>query len=227
MSDHGEIQKRRTSFISQDIQLLWRLVQEHIDLLENKTGRGSHEKRHEVSSRRETFPGSRFTFWCRLIPQPVQLQAWESIVREYNRKQVGGIKTSTQLRDKYKNEKKLKKNQLLENGIETNPFSVKFMDIKVDENEEFQDVLIDESDYTQTPDRVESPEPEQEPPSKRLRISSIQDEINESRAEGLRLDNKYKQLMIEKIQLEKKFLMEKSLLEKIKLELEIQKLREA
>jgi hypothetical protein len=80
--------------------------------------------------------------------------------------------------------------------------------------------LIDESDNTQTPDRVESSE--QEPPRKKLRISRIQSELDESKAEGLRLDNKYKQLMIEKIQLEKKFLIERNQLEKSKLELKME-----
>lgn len=126
----------------------------------------------------------------------------------------------TQLKDKFRNEKKAKKKRLLQNPGRTRELNIE--DIKVDEDEELQDEWFDERNNSKTPERFSSPSP----------LNPVNDGFptpkygtSDAREEGIRLDNKYKQLMIEKIQLEKKFLIEKSQLEKIKLELEIQKLR--
>jgi hypothetical protein len=128
----------------------------------------------------------------------------------------------TQLRDKFRNEKKAKKKRMLQNLDRVHEVSIE--DIKVDEDEELQDEWFDESNNSKTPERFSSPSP-LHPPNDGFAIAAPGSRINDAREEGIRLDNKYKQLMIEKIQLEKKFLIEKSQLEKIKLELEIQKLR--
>lgn len=153
------------------------------------------------------------------------------ILKDFNARQIGGIKTMRNLQYKYKNEKKFAKqrtttnkneNQNTEESIQLRgQESVNSQWIKIDESEDFQDSMFDENVPLKRP-------ASQSPLSfsfNRTKIQNDTEGLNELKEEGLKLDNEYKQLLIEKIQLEKKVLFQKSQLEKVKLELEIKKLK--
>ena len=132
------------------------------------------------------------------------------------------------LQYKYKNEKKFAKqrssmnksvNQNTDEPIQSkDQESVNSQWIKIDD---VQDSMFDENVPAKRP-------ASQSPVSSSFnRIKSYNDNegLYELKEEGLKLDNEYKQLLIEKLQLEKKVLFQKSQLEKVKLELEIKKLK--
>lgn len=153
------------------------------------------------------------------------------ILKDFNARQIGGFKTMRNLQYKYKNEKKFAKQRTSTNFNENQnndgpdqlrgQESVNSQWIKIDESEDFQDSMFDENVPSKRP-------ASQSPLSFSYNNTTIQNDIdglNELKAEGIKLDNEYKQLLIEKIQLEKKVLFQKSQLEKVKLELEIKKLK--
>jgi hypothetical protein len=93
------------------------------------------------------------------------------------------------------------KTYALENAQENLIQSVNFEDIKLEPEEDFQDDYFDE---TKEPEEEEE---EEEPDIKRIKL-----EMYRTKAEGLKLDNKYKCLTIENAQLQQ---------QKLKLEIKI------
>ena len=144
-----------------------------------------------------------------------------------NARQIGGIKTMKSLQHKYKNEKKFAKQRT--STIENTDEQIQLAEqeransqwIKIDTSEDFQDNMFDEN----LPLKRSASQSPLSFPFNRPRIQNGNEGLKELKEEGLKLDIEYKKLLIEKIQLEKKVLFQKSQLEKVKLELEIKKLK--
>lgn len=168
-----------------------------------------------------------------------------NVHNEFNSSQTGGVKSLQNLKDKYNNEKKAAKAKLIANRKEIMKTGggtaemyavdegITFSDkqifglenkfdsdaIKGSENESVVEIEFLEETLDQTAQlALKRPQSSAATPKyydKKMKMSAAKEVMIKSKTEGIDLDNKYKQLLIEKTELEK-----------TKLQLEIEKLKQ-